>query len=704
MSSTASGSGSGTRKRGRLEEEFETQEEAVLLEENARKRIKLNTNEGNSDGEVSTNERDETKEDVIEPQTDDILINTSSSLVKLYPLHHACAIGCVETVSELLSKEDANVDMLGPYNSTPLHIASFFGRTDVVKLLIQKGARTDALDVYNRSPLVSAVFKENLELMEVLLTLGKADINFSSLMSPAHTAARFNKHHALNLLIQHGADMNRVDAKNCNVLHVACKSNSTQVVKLLMSQPNIDHAARDRGGRTAFLCAAKRRDPDPVILQELLEKGASINDKNANGNSAIHYAMLHSDDTLLDALLTLGIDRNLNFNARTANGNTALHLAATVGYTRGAAALLDMGAITNVRNNDTVFPFYLAARYGHLSVVELFLDKNPDDALCRSALYCAAKGGHPHVVSRLIQHGVSVNFTKKNNFTPLHRAAEKGSDDLVRMLIKNDADIEAITLPQENRAIHLSVMHGHANVLKTLLEKGANPDVKNSDKTTPMLIASGRGYPHIVEILYKSGVDLNKSINKQCALTVATSACREDVVIKLLQLGAETDAKGLHHTSSLHIACRDGYTNIAKALLDYGADAECMDRKGRTPFHYASFQSHLSVMQLLRARLRDVGGAKCRLVGSAPPAMSCCNCRSHYCVDCSIGKVNCEMCSFVSCRFCVDASMHRLEWNGIQNVCKQRCYKICLGKMHTLNGLGKCIGGEKYHDCVLFLT
>jgi ankyrin repeat protein len=617
---------------------------------------------------------------------------SATALARFYPLHHACAVGSLDIVRDMLDK-GASVDEVGPYKSTPLHIASFFNRIEIVQLLLQRTAKPNILDQYNRTPLIAAVFKEHLELMEVLISAG-ADVDFAPMWLPIHAAARFNKVQAMTILLRHNANISLVDAKQCNALHVACKMNHFEMVQLLL--PHLSLNSRDKGGRTPFLCAAKRRSGNMQLIKFLLESGSNINDHNLKGNTALHYSILHTDVTLLETLLDLGERYNLDLNANTNNGNTPLHLASTVGFFRGAELLLAKGAATNVRNHDTVFPFYLAARYGHTAIVDLFLERNPEEALCRSALYCAAKGGHKDIIQKLIARGITVNFLKKHNFTPLHRAAEKGSEDVVRILLRNKAEIEAKTR-QLHTPVHLSVLNGHINVLQALIENGAELDAKTSEKNTPMLIAAQRGYTNIVELLYKHGVNLNRVVNKQCALSIATCFGREEVVQKLVQLGANVNLAGQHQVTSLHIACREGYMGIIRSLLRGGGNVESVDKKGRTPLHYASVASRDTVVQFLRGLVRT---PRCKV--NNQNVFTCSACSVQYCVDCAIGKISCDMCkSYVCCRFCEREEMRRIGWKEYENVCTTRCYKICVAEIHLMGNMAKFTQQTSFGDCLI---
>lgn len=88
------------------------------------------------------------------------------------------------------------------------------------------------------------------------------------------------------------------------------------------------------------------------------------------------------------------------------------------------------------------------------------------------------------------------------------------------------------------------------------------------------------------------------------ALIVATLAGQVEEVNKLLQQG--TDPNLVYNTNTaLTYAARDGFTEIARVLIDHGADVNWIDGEGVTPLILASFKNHIELVQLLLAHGAD---------------------------------------------------------------------------------------------------
>ena len=110
-------------------------------------------------------------------------------------------------------------------------------------------------------------------------------------------------------------------------------------------------------------------------------------------------------------------------------------------------------------------------------------------------------------------------------------------------------------------------------MVKTLLAKGAEVDVKNKWGETPLHEAAEHG--HL------------------------------DVVKALLAKGAEVDAKNKHGKTPLHLAAKDGNLDVVKELLAKGAEVDAKDEDGRTPLDLAASEGHLDVVQASVIKLAE---------------------------------------------------------------------------------------------------
>ncbi|KAH9955976.1 ankyrin repeat-containing domain protein [Lactifluus volemus] len=104
-------------------------------------------------------------------------------------------------------------------------------------------------------------------------------------------------------------------------------------------------------------------------------------------------------------------------------------------------------------------------------------------------------------------------FPANNGWTPLHRASLSGHLEVVRLLLDHGADVNA-TKQDHRRSLHLASSSGYPEIVKLLLERGADIHVLDDDGRTPSQEASRRGYRRIVKLLSEYGC--NTSSNRYC--------------------------------------------------------------------------------------------------------------------------------------------------------------------------------------------
>jgi uncharacterized protein len=154
------------------------------------------------------------------------------------------------------------------------------------------------------------------------------------------------------------------------------------------------------------------------------------------------------------AMVALAL-RGFDLNTRNENGETALMVALREDSPKVVAFLLTQRSVkVEQRNPQGESPLMIAAIKGRLA---------------------SAK--------RLIQRGAEVN---KTGWTPLHYAASRAEPDSVemaRLLLEHHAYIDAES-PNRSTPLMLAAMYGHADVVRLLLEEGADPSLRNEQGLT----------------------------------------------------------------------------------------------------------------------------------------------------------------------------------------------------------------------------
>ncbi|MFZ2738338.1 MAG: ankyrin repeat domain-containing protein [Burkholderiaceae bacterium] len=142
--------------------------------------------------------------------------------------------------------------------------------------------------------------------------------------------------------------------------------------------------------------------------------------------------------------------------------------------------LLRRGFDANTPNPQGENPLLLALRTSSLKVAAVLIawpqttveSRNTND---ESPLMLAALKGQLQLVEQLIAREADVN---KPGWTPLHYAATAGQVAVIRLLLENDAYIDASS-PNGSTPLMLAAMYGTASAVKLLLEEGADPMLTN---------------------------------------------------------------------------------------------------------------------------------------------------------------------------------------------------------------------------------
>jgi ankyrin repeat protein/outer membrane protein assembly factor BamB len=304
------------------------------------------------------------------------------------------------------------------------------------------------------------------------------------------------------------------------------------------------HAAAGIKAWPALNAAAKRDDSG--FVEAMLDAGVPVNVRPGSWSALAEAAGEGHVETV-----RLLLDRGANVNHKT-SGSTPL--ASAAGRHREVVRLLlERGADPNTSADTTLWtpPIVSEARAGNEENVVAMLEKKADpNALSwmnLTPLMQAARFGHAAMVTRLVQAGADPNLAAPNGGCPLASAkrAEQRREEVESALRAAGASEEkciasakaAFAQRSEKFPIVSAANSGNLDLVKALLDGGANPNTTSASGATPLMFASELGYADIVKMLVDRGANVRLETKYGNALSFAKRRGHKQVV-EILEAGA----------------------------------------------------------------------------------------------------------------------------------------------------------------------
>jgi len=357
-----------------------------------------------------------------------------------------------------------------------------------------------------------------------------------------------------------------------------------QRIKLLIqNSPDLINASGNGSEYPPLILAA--RSDSLRVARYLLDNQANVNVTDNQGETALTTAAAGGHRAIAELLLSRGAE----INAKDVNGNTALHQAAKYGFQAVIETLLANHADVNAPDLSGTTPLFLAAANGKLKNVQLLLDAGANpylrDSGGRTALNYAI-GTSAEIMQALLKAGTIPNTTDSQHRTPLSYAVERGSPEIVKILLAGKADPNLCTL---DTPLLCAINKKDATSAKLLLENGAWPNVKDPIDWS---ISFGRSY-------YPQGTSITP-------LFYAILTKQPLMVQLLLKYKADPNDSQTDGQSLLFGALSDA--DMLAALLTAGANPNVVNNEGRTPLSFAARDSPEMVKMLLDAKADPNGG------------------------------------------------------------------------------------------------
>ncbi|XP_043940795.1 CARD- and ANK-domain containing inflammasome adapter protein-like [Protopterus annectens] len=336
--------------------------------------------------------------------------------------------------------------------------------------------------------------------------------------------------------------------------------------------------------------------------------------------SSVFDAAGKGDLSLLEKLL-----KNSDINKVNDLNETLLHIAAAGGHIHIVKYLIKQGAKLEVRDSKGRSPLHRAAENGHEEVVSVLLQAGSHiyafDKESKTPLHAAAENKHFNIVKMLLNEEARL-YKQRTHF--LHMAALRDDSTLVRILLSNDAPVDAKD-ENKNTALFHAVSHAFENTVRVLLEGGALVDSSiidaafntNNQSLFSLILEYTKGLSpetlvsalfkavqqnlyRIIAALIDKGTDVNSRNEMQyTALLTAVELGSNESAKVLIEKGSNLDARTPSLSTALHLAVQHGDLSVIRLLLQKGKNPNPLGPEDQTPLHIAAFHNKLEAVDVL---------------------------------------------------------------------------------------------------------
>lgn len=511
-------------------------------------------------------------------------------------------------IAEFLLSKDCRVNKISKSlaHDTPLHLAVEIGDLDLIKILLDKRALIEVYNADYNTPLHLAFLRNQRDIVDAILSHAEEINDFSNCsnkhkLTHLHVACTSSLPNIVQHYLEGGANMDDAVSDDApsyagfTAMHFAVEFKSLVAIKSLYACRNffLDYP-EDCNGTTAPQLASQTITSLSIACN--LFDGGNLDAKNGFNTtlSLFHMTCLRDDHTAIERFIENGasVDTPVSKDATFCPLYTPLHFAVESNVKTNVQVLLKHGADLDRPNGYDMTPLHLALynenhKLNKNPIVDLLYDAIKDKTVDQvdvnglSYLHVACTRNDMKSVKILLKKNngkharVRPNERNFSDFTPLHFCVCYLHLDLAKFLIDNDADVDTTSL-------HLACELGHAGLVELLVDRGANvKSARETDEKTAL---------HLLIEAYLDNHDIREAVYNKDVDVTAEAISRKNSLLKiakkLMKKGCDVNAKDKDGNTVLHVVCAKicNAGNCVTLLLNYGADINLENEKGKTPF------------------------------------------------------------------------------------------------------------------------
>lgn len=356
--------------------------------------------------------------------------------------------------------------------------------------------------------LTDAIIHGTLQQLKNAIERGAAITDYQNGFLPLHVAAHHGKSDMIKSLVTHGANIEACTTTDEKVtaLHLAAYSGHLEAVQTLVNLGAEIDATSANGATPLHFSACQR---NVLVTKFLLEREANCNATNKDRKTPLYEAVTRGHQGIVKLLLHYGADVTL----QTVQGETAIHHAIVIGDAEMLKLIVTAvpQALTQKNISTYEHPLITAVKLQKVPLVKIILDTKTDPNICNkdfmSPLAVASCLENLEIMELLVNHGAEINLSFPPHGTPLHIVADEGKVDAARKLLRMNIDPNILD-SEGTTPLRRAVENKNVEVASLLLKHGANIYIEcPGDEMSLLHKAAKRNDVKMMKLLIENGAD-----------------------------------------------------------------------------------------------------------------------------------------------------------------------------------------------------
>lgn len=373
-------------------------------------------------------------------------------------------------------------------------------------------------------------------------------------------------------------------SKRCLNRALSCTcatSGDKQIINILMKYGAITSTNKWKSA-LYIACVNKKIE----ATQALLKWGANAN-QYYRDETILHVARYERTGAIAKLLLSYGA----NCEKKDSFGRSALLCACYFNNIEMVRELIEKGANINTKNEHGHSPFYVACQYGYFKLAKFLLQKGSLVSKSKDSdniLFIVSMNPYPDI--EIIRFLIEESKINVNKFCPLHELCKRGNCEIVKYLLEHGANPNLRNkwnITPLEAAYYWGISNNRKLVIDLLLDYGADIQMEFSNGFKLITMACKGGDHEIITSLLKRGIKISSTeINAYCLLNIPGIIGNLDLARLLLKNGACIDGTD-GDNGPLITSCINSHPSVASYLLDRGASPNAYTSDDDIPLHIA---------------------------------------------------------------------------------------------------------------------